>query len=112
MSDSISTDEFNQLRERHPDVTLLDVRREGDFEADRCIIPGAIRRPPESVESWASDLPADAPILVYCVLGGSVSQSVARVLRQKGLNAKYISGGIKAWKVGGGEVEPVNEHSD
>jgi len=35
---------------------------------------------------------------VYCVKGGSVSQSIADQLKNKNYNVKFLEGGIKAWK--------------
>ena len=109
MNDSISPDEFEKLRETHADVALVDVRRQEDFDADPYVMPGAIRRAPEEVESWASALPPDAFVVVYCVLGGSVSRSVTQALLQRRMHAKYVSGGIEAWKNRGGDVRPASE---
>lgn len=109
MSDSISPEELGELRKSGADITLIDVRRQNDFDADPCIVPDAIRRPPESVGSWASALPAKPTIVVYCVRGGSVSRSVTDELRLRGLDAKYVSGGIEAWKKTGGDVQQASE---
>ena len=77
--------------------TLIDVRRKTDYGADPKKIVGAIRRDPEKIEDWIKDLPAGAPAVVYCVKGGSVSQSVADRMRREGLDAVFLEGGIKAW---------------
>ena len=77
--------------------TLIDVRRETDYKADPKTIAGAIRRDPEKIEDWIKDLPSGAPAVVYCVKGGSVSQSVADRMRREGLDAVFLEGGIKAW---------------
>jgi len=42
--------------------------------------------------------------VLYCVRGGSVSNSVLDNLRAKQINARFIEGGIVAWKEAGGTV--------
>ena len=106
MSDTISPQELDAMRKKGENFILLDVRRAEHFAEDPSIIPGAVRKLPESVESWAADLPPDTPIVLYCVRGGSVSQTVTPALQKLGRDAKYIAGGIDAWKANGGEVEP------
>lgn len=80
------------------EVTVIDVRRRADYEADPAMIPGAVWRDPEQMSSWSDALPRDQEIVVYCVRGGSVSNAVIDHLQQKQLNARYIEGGIAAWK--------------
>ncbi|MBU2538998.1 MAG: HDIG domain-containing protein [Proteobacteria bacterium] len=82
-------------------VTLLDVRRKADYEAAPDMIPGAIWRDPDQVAQWAEELPAGTAAVIYCVRGGSVSQSVSDRLRQKGVDVAYLDGGIKAWTAQG-----------
>ena len=79
------------------EVNLLDVRRKGDYEASPHKIPGARWRDPEKIDHWISELPADRKTVVYCVKGGSVSQSVTDRLRREGHDAVYLVGGLKAW---------------
>jgi rhodanese-related sulfurtransferase len=86
-------------------ATLLDVRRKTDYEAAPAKIPGAVWRDPERVDQWRGELPADGTTVIYCVRGGSVSQSVCQQLKAAGLEATYLDGGIKAWTDQGGEVE-------
>ena len=74
------------------------------MEEDGTRIPGSLRGEPESIDAWAGTLPSDKPIIVYCVLGGSVSKTVTPALRARGLDARYLIGGLDAWKASGGEV--------
>lgn len=85
-------------------VTLIDVRRKADFEADPARLPGAVWHDPEQIENWSAQLPKDKGVVLYCVRGGGVSNSVLDNLRGKGIDARYIEGGIVAWKEAGGEV--------
>jgi rhodanese-related sulfurtransferase len=77
---------------------IIDVRRQPAFAADDGQIAGAIRREPESVATWLGDLPSDRPVVVYCVHGHEVSQGVAAALTEAGRDARYLAGGIAAWR--------------
>jgi len=50
-----------------------------------------------SKPTWFNEIPKDREVIVYCVKGGSVSQSVTEILQQKQCNVRFIEGGIKAW---------------
>jgi rhodanese-related sulfurtransferase len=105
MSDSITLDEFEQLQSSSTPV-VVDIRRSVDFASDPGIIPGAMRGDPDEIDDWSAKLPRDAEIVVYCVRGGSVSQSLTPRLRERGLRARYLAGGISAWKESGGKTNP------
>ena len=49
-----------------PDLLILDVRTDRDWESSSQKIKGAIRRNPGIVDFWASDLPKDKTIVLYC----------------------------------------------
>ena len=85
-------------------VTLIDVRRKSDLDADTSKLPGATWHDPEQIETWAAQLPKEKEVVLYCVRGGSVSNGVLDNLRGKGINARFIEGGIVGWKEAGGEV--------
>jgi rhodanese-related sulfurtransferase len=83
---------------------ILDVRRAADREAASEQVPGATWRNPEQLADWADQLPPDQDVVLYCVRGGSVSNSVVDALQARGLKARFIEGGIEGWKAAGGEV--------
>lgn len=83
---------------------ILDVRRAADRDAAPGHLPGAQWKNPEQLAEWADSLPNDQQIVLYCARGGSVSNSVVDALQAKGLNARFIEGGIEGWKAAGGEV--------
>lgn len=98
MKSSISSEELKRLLEKNPDAAVvIDVRRKSDFEADKRYIPGAQWRDPEQVDIWSKTLPHDKAIVVYCVRGGSVSQSVSGKLLENQVQARYLEGGLAAW---------------
>lgn len=93
-----------ELKANFKEVTLIDVRRKTDLETDTTKLPGATWYDPEQVETWAAQLPKDKEVVLYCVRGGSVSNSVLDHLRGKQIKARFIEGGIVGWKEAGGEV--------
>jgi rhodanese-related sulfurtransferase len=83
---------------------ILDVRRIADHTASSEQIAGANWHDPEKLTEWADSLPLHQDIVLYCVRGGGVSNSVVDALQAKGLKARFIEGGIEGWKAAGGEV--------
>ncbi|MBM3598481.1 MAG: superoxide dismutase [Alphaproteobacteria bacterium] len=85
---------------------VLDVRRRPAFEASDAMLPGAVWHAPEQVDAWKGELPRDRDIAVYCVYGHNVGMDTAARLRAQGLNARYLAGGIEAWRDAGQPVQP------
>jgi len=85
-------------------ATLLDVRRHGAFAEAGSMIPGAKWCDPATVATWAAELPAGEPVVVYCVYGHEVGRATALRLRAAGRNARFLRGGIDGWAAGGRAV--------
>ena len=77
---------------------IVDVRKNEAFAASPYLLPGALRRDPLQVGQWAADLPKASAVLVYCSHGQEISQNITKVLRQHGINASFLQGGIEAWR--------------
>ena len=58
------------------DVVVIDVRRKDDYSADPEMIPNAAWKDRNLVTQWSDELPKDKKVVIYCVKGGSVSNSV------------------------------------
>ena len=84
---------------------LFDVRIQGDFTADRRLIPGAVRRDHAHVSDWARDQ-AGRPAVVFCQHGHQLSQGVAAWLRHEGAVAEVLEGGFEAWAKAGLPLVP------
>jgi rhodanese-related sulfurtransferase len=97
MGDTITPDELRGLLAGPDPPRILDVRRRSDRDKDPLLIPGAEWKDPEKAEEWGRDL-GSAAVVIYCVRGGSVSRSVLEKLREHNIDARYIEGGIEAWK--------------
>jgi rhodanese-related sulfurtransferase len=90
---------------------VIDVRRRAAFMASGEMVGGALRRDPDSVATWARTLPAASSVVVYCVHGHEVSQNAAAALKEAGLDAAYLEGGLEeGWKSAGAPVDrkPAN----
>ena len=86
------------------DAARIDVRRRAPFEAAKDMIEGAVWRDPERVDEWAKEY-AGKNVVVYCVYGHEVGQSTAARLRDAGVSARYLVGGIEDWKKAGRPVQ-------
>lgn len=101
MSRTITPNDLKPLVEKSA-VTVLDVRRQNDYDADKVKLPGVEWKNPDQLADWSSKLPKENEIVIYCARGGSVSNSVLDALLTKGLKARFIEGGIEGWKGAGG----------
>ena len=105
MNASISfSDLRSALGSREPPL-LIDVRKSPAFRSATDTIAGALRRDPDGVASWAKSLPAAGTVVVYCARGHEVSQGVARSLADRGIESRYLEGGMEAWSAKNGEVD-------
>lgn len=105
----VSVEELARAAAEDEGPLLLDVRLEEDFESDPVLIQGAERRDPNAIDQWASQLPPGAAVVVYCVRGKWVSQSVTKRLRDLGLDVSQLDGGIEAWKASGRSTRPARK---
>ncbi len=103
--DHITPEQLSTLRRQDPAPLVIDVRREAVYVVAPDRIAGAMRRDPEAVAAWGPALPRDTPVVVYCVHGHQVSQNAAAALRAQGLQARFLEGGLEAWRATGGAIE-------
>jgi len=99
----IATDTLQLWLEEGRPVCVLDIRAPGDRE--QWSIPGSLhvnaydRLKAGSADALAGvDLPADRPVVTICN-AGKVSQAAAEQLRQRGLDAYPLAGGMKSWSL-------------
>lgn len=101
MTTSINAAELKEELKSNQNIRLLDVRRKADYDQSSETIAGATWHDPDQVAEWARTLPADSDLIVYCVRGGSVSQSVARTLQESHPKVRFLEGGIIGWQDAG-----------
>ena len=91
-----SRDLFEWLGTASPPL-VFDVRRAAAFAADSRMLASAERGAPDKVAAWGRQIAAGRHAVVYCAYGHEVSQEVARELREAGIEARYLAGGITGW---------------
>jgi rhodanese-related sulfurtransferase len=105
MERTIKSEELKEQIASGKDVIVLDVRRKSDYDADKDTLPNATWHDPEKVDEWSKELPRGKDIVIYCARGGSVSNKVLDQLLDKKIQARYLEGGIAAWKAAEGVIK-------
>lgn len=98
---SVSAAEVLRLQ-REGGVRLLDVRE--PHEVVLRGIPGAAALPLGALEAGEDPQGADEPLVVFCEKDPR-SRRAVRVLRERGIDARYLAGGIGAYAAVGGRTE-------
>src|SRR5215210_6568050 len=106
MDACVTLSELKSLLGRGFGPLVIDARRKEAYAESGGVIPGAIRRDPETITAWWRDLDLARPIVVYCVSGHEVSQAAAAFLREHRLPAHYLEGGFAGWMEAGETVVP------
>ncbi|MET0204072.1 MAG: chromate resistance protein ChrB domain-containing protein, partial [Casimicrobiaceae bacterium] len=101
----VSISQLRSFLSAFPPPQLLDVRRGPAFAANPIVIPGTVRCPPEEVAALASKLEPWRSVIVYCVHGHDVGRDAALLLRERGFDARFLEGGLAAWRDAGGNTE-------
>jgi rhodanese-related sulfurtransferase len=81
---------------------VLDVRREPAWAESGYRIAGALRCPPDAIDEAPGWLPPGARVVCACVHGHEVSRGAAARLRELGVSAVALEGGVEAWRAAGG----------
>jgi rhodanese-related sulfurtransferase len=76
-------------------AVLVDVRGQGDFEADPHLIPSSTRS--NKLEDRAEGYGGKSAIVI-CQQGSSLSQGAAALLRDQGVPTEVLEGGFEAWR--------------
>ena len=101
MNKSLTTNELAALLASGQELTLLDVRRQEDFDKAPQTIANAQWKNPAEIAQWLPTIAAETEVVIYCVRGGSVSQSVQQRLTDNGIRTRYVEGGLEALKKSG-----------
>jgi rhodanese-related sulfurtransferase len=77
-------------------VVLLDVRSPEEFAEGT--VPGAKNVLPDRLAD--ESIPRDALVVTVCNHGGPRSQGAANALRERGIDARFLVGGVKGPRAG------------
>jgi Fe-Mn family superoxide dismutase len=72
-------------------------------------ITGATWRDPAQLAAWSAELDISEPVVVCCVHGLDIGRSTALALRARGIDARYLAGGVEAWRAAGLPVQPQGD---
>jgi rhodanese-related sulfurtransferase len=89
------------------DAVLLDVREGWEWEAGR--IADGLHVPMGELATRLAEVPTDRPLVVAC-RSGVRSDAVAAALRDAGISALNLVGGLQAWAAAGLPLEPAGGH--
>jgi Fe-Mn family superoxide dismutase len=92
-------------------IQLLDVRRPEHVAPAKDTIAGADWHDPAKLDEWLAKIDRSRPVLVACVHGLDVGRSTALALRARGVDARYLVGGIEAWRTAGLPMQPKGSAS-
>jgi Fe-Mn family superoxide dismutase len=99
---SLSVEELAANLAKGDPVQVLDARPRHHISRTVDVMDGAVWRDPDRVDTWVGELSPDRPVAVYCAYGFHVGCNVTRALRARGLDARYVRGGLSAWYAAGG----------
>lgn len=109
MERKLSADDLKELLAGGAEVTLVDVRRAEDRDAEPQVIRGATWQDRDRIAAWAHELPRSRPVVAYCMHGRTGSAGVVDRLRELGFDAALLEGGFEGWKAAGGQLVPARE---
>jgi len=96
----ITTQQLSRLIGLPGSPAVVDVRTDEDYAADPRLIPAARRRDFRNPATWISEYLGQT-VIVACQKGLKLSQGVAALMRNDGIDAQTLEGGVEAWKAGG-----------
>lgn len=96
----ITVDDLRRMLDAGENVTILDMRSQGELENEPTLIAGAIHLTMEQVKEGRHDIPSDREVIVYCSCPNEVTAArVALLLKRQGFSkVRPLLGGIAAWR--------------
>ena len=102
MDRNINVTQANELREKNPYTTFLDVREEEEVAI--AAIPDSIHIPLNLLPIKLEQIPKDYPLIVYCHHGVRSLQAINFLLANGFDQIANLKGGINAWSI---EIDPT-----
>ena len=106
---TVDTSTARRMLEADPNLVVIDARLAADAASVPVGLHGARRAPPDRVDEIAASLPQGAKALVYCAWGFEIGGDCAAKLRERGIDAVTVAGGIGTWRADGLPTEPLKE---
>ena len=96
-----------RLCESFPPPQLIDVRRAARRAEDPVVIPGAVARELDDVARWRTSMESWRSVVTYCAEGHERGRDAAQALRDAGVPALSLEGGLAAWRAAGHATAPL-----
>jgi Fe-Mn family superoxide dismutase len=106
---AMSVEEVKALLDAGEKLQIIDARPRHYTTRSSDIMEGAVWRDPEHIDDWIGELECDRPVVTFCVYGFHIGCQTAIALREKGFDARYMTGGHFAWKAMGGKVKLLEQ---
>ena len=99
---SISVEKLKKLHSINNEIEIIDVRTQSEYNGHLGHIHNSKLRPLSDIEitiaEYKNSKYTDEPIYIIC-RSGNRSSKATKKLRDSGINAINVSGGMKAWNI-------------
>ena len=103
---AISNDKLFRLLGTPTCPIIVDVRPDEAFDLEPRLIPSAVRRSRTDLSRWGPELRGRSAVVI-CKKGEELGQGVAALLRQEGVAAEALEGGVSGWVAAGLPMVPA-----
>ncbi len=104
---SVSVEEVEAMLKSGKRVQVIDARPRHYITKATDMMDGAVWRDPERIDDWIGELSKEDPVVTFCVYGFHIGCQTANTLRDRGFDAKYMTGGHYGWKAKKGAMKMV-----
>ncbi|MFM9941079.1 MAG: Fe-Mn family superoxide dismutase [Hyphomicrobiaceae bacterium] len=102
---AVSVEDVEEMLKSGQSVQVIDARPRHYITKATDLMDGAVWRDPERIDDWIGELDKTKPVVTFCVYGFHIGCQTASVLREKGFDAKYMSGGHYGWRAKKGAMK-------
>lgn len=97
------------VADHSPQLTLVDVRSQEEFNGPDGRIPGSVLIPLPELDSRANEIPAGQPVVVVCHSGSRSALATQQLIKAGVAQVANLRGGISRWEAEGYPMERLAE---
>lgn len=106
---AVSVEQVEEMLKCGQKVQIIDARPRHYATKASDMMEGAVWRDPERIEEWIGEIKKDEPVITFCVYGFHIGCQTASALRERGFDAKYMTGGHYGWKAKKGATKLMEQ---